>query len=106
MSKRLEMFDKLIAKGTQDPFVFYGRAMELRGLGRTEESLEAFRELRESHADYVPQYLMAGQLAAEVGDAALARDLFEQGLKRAQQAGDSHAHSELSSALAALPVQP
>ena len=106
MSKRLEMFDKLIAKGSQDPFVYYGRAMELRGLGRGSESLEAFRELRERFTAYVPQYLMAGQLAAELGDVALARELFEQGQRQAQLAGDSHAHSELTSALDCLPTQP
>jgi len=106
MSKRLEMFDKLIAKGSEDPFVYYGRAMELRSLGRGSESLEAFRALRERFTTYVPQYLMAGQLAAELGDVSLARELFEQGLQQAQLAGDSHAHSELGSALASLPLQP
>jgi tetratricopeptide (TPR) repeat protein len=104
MSKRLEMFDKLIAKGTSDPFVYYGRAMELRGLGRSAEALAAFAELRQLSPGYVPQYLMAGQLAAEVGDIALARELMKQGLLQATQAGDSHAHSELSSALSALPA--
>jgi hypothetical protein len=103
MSKRLEMFDKLIAKGSNDPFVYYGRAMELRGLGRSADALAAFAELRERFVGYVPQYLMAGQLAAEVGENALARDLLEQGLRQATQAGDSHAHSELTSALSALP---
>lgn len=106
MSKRLEMFDKLISKGSQDPFVYYGRAMELRSLGRSDESLEAFRELRERFSAYVPQYLMAGQLAAEVGNVTLARELFQQGLLQAQQAGDSHAHTELTSALGTLPAQP
>jgi tetratricopeptide (TPR) repeat protein len=102
MSQRLAMFDKLIAKGTQDPFVFYGRAMELRSLGRGAEAMEAFRALRESFPAYVPQYLMAGQLATELGDAALAREYFEQGQRHAQLAGDAHAHSELSSALSSL----
>ena len=32
MSKRLDMFDTMIAKGSQDPFVHYARAMELRSL--------------------------------------------------------------------------
>jgi hypothetical protein len=100
------MFDKLIAQGSSDPFVYYGRAMELRGLGRASESLEAFRVLRERFSAYVPQYLMAGQLAAEVGDVTLARELFEHGLRQAQLAGDSHAHSELTTALSSLPTQP
>jgi hypothetical protein len=106
MSKRLEMFDKLITKGSQDPFVFYGRAMELRSLGRSSEATDAFRVLRERFSAYVPQYLMAGQLAAELGNVSLAREVFEHGLQQAQLAGDSHAHSEITSALATLPAQP
>lgn len=103
MSQRLEMFEKLIGKGSKDPFVFYARAMELRTLGRSAEALVAFRELRDAYPAYVPQYLMAGQLAQELSDYILAREFIEQGLRQAQLAGDSHAHSELSSALATLP---
>jgi tetratricopeptide (TPR) repeat protein len=103
MSQRLALFDKLIAKGTQDPFVYYGRAMELRTLGRSAEALDAFQDMRQRFPSYVPQYLMAGQLAQEIGDLVLAREVIDQGLRHAQAAGDSHAHSELSSALAALP---
>jgi len=102
MSQRLDMLEKLIAKGSQDPFVHYARAMELRSLGREGEALDAFRALRQQFPSYVPQYLMAGQLATELGDTALARDFMEQGVREAQLAGDSHAHSELTSALAAL----
>jgi tetratricopeptide (TPR) repeat protein len=103
MSQRLEMFEKLIAKGSKDPFVYYARAMELRTLGRLADANVAFRELRAAQPTYVPQYLMAGQLAQELGDITLAREVLEQGQQQAQLAGDSHAHSELSSALAALP---
>jgi len=103
MSPRLDMLEKLIAKGSTDPFVHYARAMELRTLGRNAEAMDAFRELRARFHSYVPQYLMAGQLATELGDPALAREFIEQGLREAQLAGDSHAHSELSSALAGLP---
>lgn len=103
MSQRLAMFDKIIAKGSSDPFVFYGRAMELRGLGRGAEALEAFAAMREQFPSYVPQYLMAGQLATELGQLPLARELLEQGRQQAELAGDSHAHSELTSALSSLP---
>lgn len=104
MSQRLDMFDKLIAKGSNDPFVYYGRAMELRGLGRGDEALAAFEAMRSSFPNYVPQYLMAGQLATELGRYELAREVMERGLRQAEQAGDSHAHAELTSALASLPA--
>jgi tetratricopeptide (TPR) repeat protein len=102
MSQRLAMFDKLIANGSTDPFVYYGRAMELRSLGRSDEALEAFAALRDRFADYVPTYLMAGQLAIASGQLELARAFLEQGQIMARAAGDDHALAELTSTLAGI----
>lgn len=99
--KRLAMFEQIIAKGTGDPFVYYGRAMELRSLDRHRESLDAFADLAERHPDYVPTYLMAGQVAEILELPDEARRWYERGIERA--AGkDPHAHSELTTALSAL----
>jgi tetratricopeptide (TPR) repeat protein len=103
VSSRLEMLEKLIARGATDPFVHYAHAMELRGLGRAEEALRAFQSVRERFPDYVPTYLMAGQLAAQQAAYARAREFLTAGLAAAKAAGDDHATSELSSALATLP---
>jgi predicted RNA polymerase sigma factor len=102
MSQRLDMLDKLIAKGASDPFVHYARAMELRNLARNNEALEQFRALRERFAGYVATYLMAGQLALELGETEVAREFLEQGQARALEAGDDHAHAELTRALAGI----
>jgi plasmid replication initiation protein len=96
MNKRLELFDKLIANGTSDPFHFYARAMELRSLERKAEALEAFVDLTKRFADYVPSYLMAAQLAQEAGDSGKARALASAGIEAAHKAGDEHAASELT----------
>jgi predicted Zn-dependent protease len=102
MSPRLNMLEKLIAKGSEDPFVHYARAMELRSLGRGEAAMQAFRDLRERVPAYVPTYLMAGQLALEGADTDTARQFLEQGILRAREAGDSHAEGELAKALDSL----
>jgi hypothetical protein len=102
MSPRLTMLDKLIAKGSVDPFVHYARAMELRSLGRGQDAMQAFRDLRERFPAYVPTYLMAGQLAVEGADTDTARQFLEQGIARAREAGDAHAEGELAKALASL----
>lgn len=99
--ERLAMFDQILAKGTDDPFVYYGRAMELRSLERHRESLDAFGVLAERFPEYVPTYLMAGQVAEILGLPDEARRWYERGIERA--AGkDPHARSELSAALEAL----
>lgn len=102
MSKRLALFDKLIAEGSSDPFHHYARALELRSLGREREAYEALLGVTERFPDYVPTYLMAAQLAQQLGTSEDARRLAEQGIECAKRAGNEHALSELSSLLEAL----
>lgn len=99
---RLEMLQSLIDGGSDDPFVWYAHAMELRSLGRLEDALSAYREVATRFPSYVPTYLMAGQVATELGLTDEARTLFEQGLDAARAAGDQHALGELSAAIGSL----
>lgn len=102
MNKRLEMLEKLIAKGTTDPFVRYARALELRGEGQLEAALGALDEVRSLHPQYVPTFLMAAQVAIALERTELARSWLEQGITVATAERDEHARSELQSALDAL----
>ncbi len=102
MSKRLLMLEQMIAKGSTDPFHHYAHAMELRSLGRQQDALAAFAAVRDRFATYVPTYLMAGQLAIELGDEGAARGWLTAGIEQAQATGNDHALSELQSALKTL----
>ena len=102
MNKRLEMLEKLIAQGTKDPFVRYARALELRAQGELERALSALDEVRSLHPDYVPTFLMAGQVAGQLGRIEDARAWLTQGIEVAVKARDEHARSELQSALDGL----
>jgi len=102
MSKRLEVIQKMLAAGNRDPMTRYALAMELKGLGRTEESLAAFAELRAQDPSYVPQYLMAGGVAESLGKKDEALRWYDEGIAAAQKKGDSHALSELQQARALL----
>lgn len=101
-TKRLEMLEQMIDKGSADPFVHYARAMELKAVGRLDDALAAFDAVRARFPSYVPTYLIAGQLAAEMGRTEHARTCLEQGLRAATEAGDGKALGELRSALAEL----
>ena len=103
MSKRLALFDKLIAGGSSDPFHFYARAMELRSSGRAQDALGSFSEVCARFPEYVPSYLMAAQLAQELGELAEARAYASQGVEAAKRAGNDHALGELNALLDALP---
>ena len=100
--ERLAMLEELLARGSEDPFHHYARAMELRSLGRLEEALGAFGEVRDRFPRYVPTYLMAAQLAAELDDREAARDWARQGVVEARTAGETKARSELEDLLATL----
>lgn len=100
MSKRLDALTKMTSAGSKDPFVWYGLAMEYRGLGRLDDALATFGALRDLDPSYVPQYLMCAKLLLELGRSVEARGWLEQGIVAAKARGDTHTVSELEDALA------
>jgi tetratricopeptide (TPR) repeat protein len=105
VSKRLEFLLKLTGRqGPEgaDPFAWYGLAMEYRSLERYEEALSTFERLRSHTPDYVPMYLMCGQMLEQIGRAEDARAWLSAGIEQARKRGDSHALGELQGALDAL----
>jgi predicted Zn-dependent protease len=108
-SKRLAFLLKLTSASVQgspspfDPFAWYGLAMEYRSLERTDEALATFETLRARAPDYVPMYLMCGQMLETLGRLDDARAWLASGVMAARTKGDTHALGELESAIAALP---
>ena len=101
MSRRLEFLLK-VTSTSDDPFAWYGLAMEYRGLSRLDDALATFEALRARTPGYVPMYLMCGQLLESMGRLPEARDWLTAGLETARAKGDAHALSELQSALQTL----
>jgi predicted Zn-dependent protease len=101
MSKRLMYLEKLTSEGATDPFVWYGLALEYKTLGRLDDALRTFTSLRKRTPDYVPMYLMCGQMLADAGRAE-AREWLEAGVSAARAKRDTHALGEIEAALDAL----
>jgi tetratricopeptide (TPR) repeat protein len=101
MGKRLQFLLDLTSKST-DPFAWYGLAMEYRSLSRQEEAIATFQQLRTRAPDYVPMYLMCGQVLESLGRVDEARSWLGSGIEVARSKGDAHALSELQTALEAL----
>jgi tetratricopeptide (TPR) repeat protein len=99
MNKRLEMLEKLTASGKADSFAWYALALEYRKEKRFEEALSTFEKLRDVDAEYVPMYLMAGQMLMESDRHAEAASWLEQGIPKARARGDTKAVAELEQAL-------
>lgn len=102
MSSRLEEILSIVARFPADPFARYGLAMEYRNLGQLDEARRTFAALLADHPDYVPQYLMYGNLLLAMKDREEARRVYEQGIAAAARARNQHAEGELRAALAAL----
>lgn len=100
MEKRLLFLESLVQSGKADSFARYGLANEYKRLGRTEDALEQFTNLRDLDPQYVPQYLMAGQLLLSLGRKDEARIWLGAGIEQARIAKNLHALGELESALA------
>jgi len=103
--QRLETFRKLVEKSPDDAFARYSLAMGLRSAGKAEEAAAEFRELSRRTPEYVPTYLMLGQVLEALGRRREAARAYEDGLLAAGRARNDHAASELGRAIDALKAQ-
>lgn len=96
---RLGMLRKMAAAKPDEPFPAYGLAMELSKQGHTGEARTTFAALVGRLPDYVPAYLMYGNLLVSMGAKADAAAVFTTGIDAAKRGGDDHARGELQGAL-------
>jgi predicted Zn-dependent protease len=99
---RVAAFRSFIEKSPGDPFPRYGLAMEYKNQGQLDDAARAFSELITSFPEYVPAYLMAGQVLAAQGKRDEAAGVWKRGVDAATARGDLHAKKELESALTEL----
>lgn len=97
------MLRQLAQSRPDDPFPRYGIAMELDKQGDTAGAQAAFQSLLDAHPDYLPAYLMAGNVWARAGDRDKAASIYDRGMEIARGKGDEHTLSELQAARAELP---
>lgn len=102
MNKRLAMLESLTASGKADAFAWYGLGMEYRREGRRDDALRTFEQLRAQNPDYLPMYLMAGQILIDASRPDDAREWLEAGIRLARGQGNHHALGELEGALDSL----
>lgn len=100
--QRLEAFRTLVARSPDDAFARYSLAMGLRAAGRDGEAAGEFAELARRKPDYVPTYLMWGQVLEKLGRRDEARQAYQGGMAAARAVRNDHALSELTQAAEAL----
>ena len=92
----------MVAERPEEPFARYSLAMAYRSLGNGEDAAREFDELARRRPEYVPTYLMYGQVLEALGRGAEAARAYEEGIATAERAHADHARSELAQALEAL----
>jgi tetratricopeptide (TPR) repeat protein len=99
---RVEQLEEFVKAKPTDALSRYMFAMELKKLGRNDDSLREFDALHDKNAEYVPAYLMHGQLLNTLGRPDDARKVLERGIAIASKVGNTHALGEMSELLESL----
>jgi predicted Zn-dependent protease len=99
---RRQMLEEFVAKKPDDAFSRYGLAMECMNSGDPAAADSHFRALIERSPDYIPSYLMYGQLLARESRNAEAQQVLSSGMAAASKKGDEHARSEMETLLSDL----
>jgi tetratricopeptide (TPR) repeat protein len=99
---RREVLESFVAAKPEDAFARYGLALECARLGDDPAAIANFKQLLNSHPQYVAGYFQYGQLLARLGQIPEARRILAAGVEAAQMAGDFHARDEAQAALQAL----
>ena len=100
--QRLEAFRKLAAQRPGDAFAGYSLAMQLRTMGRHAEAAEAFQALAGAAPDYLPTWLMWGQVLEQLERVEEAARAYREGIAQATRQSNQHARGELEEALGRL----
>jgi predicted Zn-dependent protease len=99
---RRQLLEEFIATKPDDPFSRYGLALECMNSGDAAAADLHFRTLLERNADYIPAYLMYGQLLAREDRTAEAKQVLTNGIAAAARIGNQHARSEMEALLTEL----
>ncbi len=99
---RLDQLTRLHEADPADPFCTYGIALEYAKEERPGEAIDWLRKTLDLDPQYCYAYYQMAKVHSDQGDDEAARAAITAGMKAAKQAGDEHAHSELTELLEAL----
>jgi tetratricopeptide (TPR) repeat protein len=96
---KIAMLTEILAQHPSDAFARYGLAMAYAADGRNDEALREFNLTLEHNTEYVPAFQMSAQTLLKLGRTDEARQRLKDGLKAAEQTGNTHAASEMQAML-------
>ncbi|MGI8783595.1 MAG: tetratricopeptide repeat protein [Acidobacteriota bacterium] len=103
---RLEMLQSFVEKKPNDPFSWYGLAMEYSRLDQFDRAVETFMRVIQIDPLYSAAHYHQGQVLERQGKRSEARQVYRDGIAAAASKGDAHSQGELQDALDALSDPP
>ena len=97
---RRQVLEEFVQKSPGDAFSRYGPAMECMSTGDAAAAILNFDLLLKQNADYIPAYLMYGQLLVRKSRPEEAKQILTAGIAAAGKKGDQHAAAEMETLLA------
>ena len=95
---RVKKLLELIEEDPKEAFNYYALALEYRKLDQAEKAENKFSFLVEFHPDFLATYYHYADLLVYTEEFEKAMQLYEQGIKKAQEQNDQHTLSELKNA--------
>ncbi|MFN8345159.1 MAG: tetratricopeptide repeat protein [Spirosomataceae bacterium] len=96
-NNRLNLLLQFYEEDPADPFNVYALAIEYLARDSV-KAAEYFTVLLEKHSEYLPAYYHAAALFADLGNAALAEELYRKGMQLALRQQNTKTYQELQRA--------
>lgn len=97
--ERIDKLKEFLAANPEDSFLQHALALEYIKTGNEREAKRVFETLLARDENYIGSYYHLGKLLEKDTNKEAAIAVYEKGMKKAKEAGDSHAYNELQSAL-------
>ncbi len=95
MNERLNRLIDFLERDQDDPFLYYGIALEYLSLKEYSHAEKYFGILMEKYPEYVPAYIQYARLKELVDDMDAAKEIYRRGIDVARMAGDNRAANEM-----------
>jgi len=99
---RMKQLQQMLEKQPRDAFLLYGMALELKKAQDLQKALEYLHRVIEVDPGYGYAFYQMGQIHEQRGEVDSAKQSYRDGIEAAGRSGDSHAQSELQTALTML----
>ena len=95
---RIERLKEFLVVNPLDCFVKHALALEYVKIGDDQTARQLFEEVLQTDQNYIGSYYHLAKLLERLNDADAAIAVYEKGMQKAKEKGDTHALSELRSA--------